>query len=132
MQFHHVGCAVDSIEDYLRLYRDALGFIKVSSIIPIKSQKVQVCFVEVGNGSYIELIEATAPDSPIEKFKRVGYYHLCFLVEDLDQTIEFLKSQNFLFISLFSSEAFGDRRCSFLLNPFGHLIELAEAPPPLV
>jgi methylmalonyl-CoA/ethylmalonyl-CoA epimerase len=131
MQFHHVGCAVDSIKDYLKLYRESLGFTQVSEIILVKAQDVQVCFVEIGPGSYIELIEPISDHSPLEKFKRIGYYHICFLVEDIDQTVEQLTSQGFLLISLFPSEAFNNRRCSFLVNPFGHLIELAEAPPVL-
>lgn len=129
MQFHHVGCAVDCIEDYLALYRDTLGFTKISDIFWITEQKVRVCFVEVGSDSYVELIEAVDDNSPIEKLKRQGYYHVCFLTSDLDQKLEELQSQGFLLITTFHSEAFQGRRCSFLVNPFGHLIELAEASP---
>lgn len=129
MQFQHIGCAVDSIKDYLKIYRDSLGFSRISEIIPVRSQDVQVCFVEIGANSYLELIEPLSANSPIEKFQRQGYYHICFQVEEIEQTIETLKSQGFLFISLFNSEAFDGHRCSFMMNPLGHLIELAEAPP---
>lgn len=129
MQFQHIGCAVDSIEDYLKIYRDTLGFSKVSEIIAVRSQDVQVCFVEIGTNSYMELIEPLSAHSPIEKFQRQGYYHICFQVEDIGQTIEVLQSQGFLLISVFESEAFNGHRCSFMMNPLGHLIELAEAPP---
>ncbi len=86
MKLDHVGIAVHSIEDALRTYQQRLGFT-VHEIVVIDEQKVRVAVLPAGD-SRIELLEPTAPDSPIQKFlekRGEGVHHLCFQVEDIRQ-----------------------------------------------
>jgi methylmalonyl-CoA/ethylmalonyl-CoA epimerase len=79
----HIGIAVRSIAEGRRFY-EALG-LAVESIEEVPSEKVRVAFIPCGE-TRIELLEATAPDSPIAKFldkRGPGIHHLCFASTDV-------------------------------------------------
>jgi len=131
MIFHHVGCVVSSIADYLRSCIDPLGLTEVSPVYEVSSQQVRVCFVQLSSGVFLELVEPTGSASPVKPLheRGGGYYHLCFIVDDLDATSAELATKGFMPKEAFVSAGFGGRRCRFLWNPDGHLVELAESRP---
>jgi hypothetical protein len=126
LTFHHVGCAVKDIGRAIEAYGPVAR--SVGEIVNIESQKVRVCFVEVGPGSYIELVEAAGDPSPISQLlaKRMSFYHVGFLTRTFDAALEDLQGQGYLHLNTFHSEAFGMRRCAFLATPVAHLIEIIE------
>ena len=126
---HHVGCAVSSIEEGLKPYRDALGFSRISEIITVASQNVRVCFVETAPGVFMELVEPTADDSPVAGFlkRRQYFYHVCYSAPDVAATVEQLETRGFRRLSVFDSEAFNGTPCAFLLSPEMALVELCTA-----
>jgi len=80
----HVGIAVKDLDAALRFYRDALG-LEVQAPEEVPTQKVRAHFVPVG-GSSLELLQATAPDSPIAKFldtRGPGLHHITLRVDDI-------------------------------------------------
>jgi methylmalonyl-CoA epimerase len=80
----HIGIAVNDLDAALRFYRDALG-LEVQAPEEVPSQKVRAHFVPVG-GSSLELLQATAPDSPIAKFLNTrgpGLHHITLRVDDI-------------------------------------------------
>ena len=80
----HVGIAVKDVAAALQFYRDALG-LEVEAPEDVSSQKVRVHFVPLGQ-SAVELLEATAPESPIAKFlgtRGPGLHHITLRVEDI-------------------------------------------------
>jgi methylmalonyl-CoA/ethylmalonyl-CoA epimerase len=84
---HHVGIAVRSLEERLAFYR-ALG-MEVGGSEDVPSEKVKVAFLPV-EGTRLELLEPTAPDSPIAAFlakRGEGLHHLCFEVDDIRATM---------------------------------------------
>lgn len=90
----HVGIAVDDIAAALRFYRDALG-LHVEGLEEVPSQRVRAHFVEAGEPK-LELLEATAPESPIAKFttrRGPGLHHLTFRVDDIEQALAELKAR---------------------------------------
>ena len=128
LRFHHVGCAVKDLDDSTRVYRDQLGFQRVSRIIKVASQNVQVRFLELGTATYLELVQPLAAGSFLDRFLGVGFYHACFLTESLETALGGLGNE-FTRISEFRSEAFAGNRCAFVLTPERHLLELAEMAP---
>ncbi len=56
LEFHHIGLLVDNIENSILHYSILFGKENISNVIRIDTQKVNVCFVKVGPGSYIELV----------------------------------------------------------------------------
>jgi methylmalonyl-CoA/ethylmalonyl-CoA epimerase len=129
--FHHIGCVVQSIESYLKLCIDPLALTDISPVYEVGSQAVRVCFVRLSSGSFLELVEPSGPSSPVEALRKRGggYYHLCFLVEDIDVSAEELTKKGYIKKGIFASGSIEWGRCCFLLNPYGHLVELAERLP---
>jgi methylmalonyl-CoA epimerase len=129
MRLDHIGIAVHSIEEALRTYQHRLGF-KLLEIVAIDEQKVRVAVLPAG-GSRIELLEPTAPDSPIQRFlekRGEGVHHLCFQVKDIRRKIEELRSASLQLISMPSDTGLEGRKIAFLHPKSAHgvLIELVE------
>jgi catechol 2,3-dioxygenase-like lactoylglutathione lyase family enzyme len=123
---HHIGCAVKQLEESYATYAGALGLTRRTRAFDVASQRVRVCFVALGERFYLELITPLEGESGLAPFLRVGFYHLCFLVDDLAAAQAHLKARRFFALPVFESEAFAGRRCQFFLSPQKHLIELAE------
>lgn len=90
----HIGVAVTSIDDAVPFYRDVLG-MEFEGTEVVAEQKVKVAFLVVGE-SRIELLEPTAPDSPVAKFldkNGPGVHHIAYEVADLEQRLAQLKAE---------------------------------------
>ena len=90
----HIGIAVENIEAALPFYRDVLG-LEFEGTEVVEEQKVKVAFLVIGE-SRIELLEPTAPDSPVAKFLEKngpGIHHLAYQVEGLADRLASLKEQ---------------------------------------
>jgi methylmalonyl-CoA/ethylmalonyl-CoA epimerase len=95
MRLEHVGVAVRSIEDSLKIWRDVLGF-RVEMTKEVPDQKVKVAMLDAGTLT-IELLEPLTADSTIQKFldrRGEGLHHLSFLVDDIEKKIAELKKYN--------------------------------------
>ena len=90
----HIGIAVESIDAALPFYRDVLG-LEFEGVEVVAEQKVKVAFLVIGE-SRIELLEPTAPDSPVAKFLEKsgpGIHHLAYQVAGLEERLAALKGQ---------------------------------------
>jgi methylmalonyl-CoA epimerase len=90
----HIGIAVSNIDDALRFYRDALG-LDIEPPQEVETQRVRAHFIPTGHTA-IELLEATAPDSPIAKYvakRGPGLHHITLRVDDLAAALAQLKSR---------------------------------------
>ena len=90
----HIGIAVANLDEALTFYRDALGLdVQVPEDVP--SQRVRVHFMPAG-GAAIELLEATAEDSPIARYvakRGPGLHHITLRVDDIAAALARLKSR---------------------------------------
>jgi methylmalonyl-CoA/ethylmalonyl-CoA epimerase len=90
----HIGIAVANLDEALAFYRDALG-LEIEAPEEVPSQRVRAHFVPVGE-SALELLEATAPDSPIAKFlakRGPGLHHITLRVDDIHAALASLKAR---------------------------------------
>ena len=81
----HLGIAVPNLDAAIALYTTLLGQ-GPDHRETVAEQKVNAAFFSVGE-SNIELLEPTAPDSPISKFldkRGGGIHHLCVEVADIE------------------------------------------------
>jgi methylmalonyl-CoA/ethylmalonyl-CoA epimerase len=81
----HLGIAVRSLEATVPYYENALG-LKCEHIEEVASQKVRTAFFNVG-GTHLELLEPTAPDSPIAQFlekRGEGIHHIAFATDGIE------------------------------------------------
>jgi methylmalonyl-CoA epimerase len=89
----HIGMAVKSISEAARFYTEVLG-IKMTGMETVADQKAKVCFLPVDDTN-IELLEPTEPDGPVAKFiesRGEGVHHIALHVENIEETLEHLKS----------------------------------------
>ena len=80
----HIGIAVKDLAAALTFYRDALG-LEIEAPEEVSAQRVRAHFVPVGESS-LELLEATAADSPIARFvekRGPGLHHITLRVDDI-------------------------------------------------
>ena len=90
----HVGIAVSDLQASLAFFKDVLG-LHVEMSEEIASQKVRAHFLSTGQ-STLEMLEATAPDSPIAKYlekRGPGMHHVALRVDDIDAALAHLKSR---------------------------------------
>ena len=90
----HVGIAVSDLHASLAFFRDVLG-LHVEASEEVVSQRVRATFVSTGS-STLELLEATAPDSPIAKYldkRGPGLHHVALRVDDIEAALAHLKSR---------------------------------------
>ena len=98
----HVGIAVRDLSAALAFYRDALG-LEVEAPEEVASQRVRAHFVPLGDpagdggsGAALELLEPTAPDSPIARFldkRGPGLHHITLRVDDIHAALAQLESR---------------------------------------
>jgi len=90
----HIGIAVADLSQALAFYRDALG-LEVDPPEEVPSQGVRAHFMPVGEAT-IELLEPTAPDSPVATFiekRGPGVHHVTLRVDDLRAVLDRLKER---------------------------------------
>ena len=89
----HVGVAVKSLDEAVKVYRDALGF-ELKGVHVLKERKVKVAFFSTGNDAQIELLEPLGIDSPVAKFLEArgeGIHHIAVKVDDIEAVLNRLK-----------------------------------------
>jgi len=124
----HIGVAVNSVEEALKLYTDTFG-LKAGDIETVEEQKVRVAMIPVGE-SRIELLESTDSEGPIAKYiekKGEGIHHLALEVSDIQGMLEALKGKGLALVDMEPRIGAGGARVAFL-HPKGTkvLIELVE------
>ena len=88
-KIHHVGVVVQSADEAMKFYRDALG-LEVTDDRVIEDQGVRGVLLKIGN-SEIELLEPTRDDTGVAKFlatRGEGMHHICFESDDVDAELE--------------------------------------------
>ena len=128
---HHVGHVVASIEESMERYRIALGALSVSEIFDDPIQRSRVAFLRLPTPGMVqfELVEPSAPDSPVARFLEQGggLHHLCYEVDDLEEQIRWMKSQKAMLIrSPKPAVAFAGRRIAWMRTADAVLIEYLE------
>jgi methylmalonyl-CoA/ethylmalonyl-CoA epimerase len=89
MKLHHIGVVVNDIQESIGELKNYLNFETIGAIMPVGSQKVNICFLKIGD-PFLELIEPVLPDSPISEFAKAGggIHHLCFEVKNIQLELE--------------------------------------------
>ena len=93
-KINHIGIAVNSIDEALKLYTDVLG-LKVEHIQLVEDQMARTAIIRVGE-SKIELLESTAPGGAIAKFiesRGEGLHHLALEVSNIQDALGTLANE---------------------------------------
>ena len=127
-KINHIGIAVNSIEEAVKLYTDVLG-LKVQDVEVVADQKVKTAIISVGE-SKIELLESTDPEGVIARYiekRGEGLHHLALEVSNIKDTLEMLAKQGVVLIDEKPRNGVENTSIAFL-HPKGTkvLIELVE------
>lgn len=131
-RLHHVGFVVERIEESIPEFVRSLGAQRNSEIFSDPIQKVKVVFLATAAGdAQIELVQANADDSPVSRFlakSGPGLHHLCYEVEDIEETLRQMRSNGALIAKPpRPAVAFGGRRIAWVLTKERLLVEVLEA-----
>lgn len=129
---YHIAIAVKKLEEAEKLYTKAVG-LKVTHRETVEDQGVKAVMLkpESKQGTAIELLEATNPESPIHKFiekKGEGIHHICFYVEDIEASLKVLKDEGMRLIDEEPRVGADNMKVAFVHPKSfnGVLVELAE------
>ena len=123
----HLGIAVHSIAEARVFYEQVLG-LACHGIEEVASQKVRTAFFTVGD-THIELLEPTAPDSPVARFLEQhgeGFHHIGYLCDDIEPQLAQARAQGCQLLNTAPVAGAGGKRIAFLhpRSTHGVLIEL--------
>jgi methylmalonyl-CoA/ethylmalonyl-CoA epimerase len=94
LAIHHVGIAVQSIDEAMHFYGDKLG-LSIVDTVELPDRQLRVAFVKAAN-VLVELLEPTDPDATVARFlerRGPGLHHLCFGTPDIRKHLRDLKDK---------------------------------------
>ena len=129
MKIDHIGIAVKSLSEAVKVYEQAVG-LKLTGYDEVDEQGVRIAMLDIGE-SRIELLEPTRPDSPIEKFmtrRGEGLHHIAVRVDNIEQALERLKKAGVRLIDEKPKQGAHNTRIAFIhpASTHGVLMELVE------
>lgn len=125
----HIGIAVKSIAEASKFWEETLG-LKIVATEEVAEQKVITAFIPCGD-SEVELLQATAEDSPIAKFiesKGEGIQHIALRVDNIEEALAELKEKDVRLIDAVPRRGAGGAKIAFLHPKAtgGVLLELCQ------
>ena len=128
-RIHHIAIAVNDLEEAAPFYQDILG-LSLGGVEIVEAQKTRVGFFRIGE-SNIELVQPSAPDSPLTKFletKGPGIHHICLEVDDIEKEIRAYLERGAKMVDQTSRSGAHHTRVAFIhpKSANGVLIELVE------
>ena len=129
LKVDHIGIAVNNIAEAAKFWENTLG-LKIVATEEVAEQKVITAFIPCGD-SEVELLQATAADSPIAKFieaKGEGVQHIAFKVDDIEAALAELKDKGVRLIDEKPRRGAGGAQIAFLHPKAtgGVLLELCQ------
>jgi len=125
----HIGIAVKSIEESLKLYEETLG-MELAGTEVVEEQKVRTAFLPIGD-TEIELLESTEPDGPIGRYiekRGEGVQHIAYKVDNVEEAIKEMMDKGIRMIDEKPRYGAGGAKIAFChpKSTNGVLIELCE------
>lgn len=140
----HFALTVSDLERSLRFYRDMLGLeVRVRRVwneeyvremvgFPDASMDIALLALPGSEDQQLELIEYQQPRArpPRNPINTAGSAHLCFMVDDIQETYDRLRQAGIEFVSAPVAVPVGPnkgRRTAYLLDPDGIVVQLMQA-----
>ena len=129
MKIDHIGIAVRSLADAVKVYENTLG-LKVSSYETVEDQGVNLAMIPLGD-SRIELLEPLHAQSPVEKFmakRGEGIHHIAVAVDDIEEALKRFKASGARLIDDVPRRGAHNSKIAFIhpSSTNGVLLELVE------
>jgi len=139
-KINHINVVVSNIDE-ARSFFIQLGFTVgdeaelsgewISSIVDLPDVVARYATLKLpGTETNLELIEYTNPpserDPDMGKANRIGFRHIAFEVENIDEIVQDLKDKDIKFISSIHAYPKTGKRLVYFWGPDGILLELAQ------
>ena len=129
MKIDHIGIAVRSLADAVKVYENTLG-LKVSGYETVEDQGVNLAMIPLGD-SRIELLEPLHAQSPVEKFmakRGEGIHHIAVAVDDIEEALKRFKASGARLIDYVPRRGAHNSKIAFIhpSSTNGVLLELVE------
>ena len=88
----HIGVAVESIDDALKLYETSYEMTLVHREV-VEEQGVEAVLLDLGE-NHVELLQPLGPDTPVGKYlakRGSGIHHVAYQVTDIDAELARLR-----------------------------------------
>lgn len=129
MKIHHFGYLTSSIANSV-LEFSHLGFNCVDSVIYDELRGINIQFIKSLSGELIELVEPSGNNSVVKGLvssKGNTIYHICYVVDDIEERINFLVNHGFIVIAPPQpAVAFDNKNVAFLMSKHSGIVELYE------
>ena len=90
----HIGIAVESIDESLKLYDAAYAMTLVHREV-VEEQGVEAVLLDVGE-NHVELLQPLGPETPVGRYlakRGAGIHHVAYQVQDIDAELERLRAE---------------------------------------
>lgn len=125
MQLHHIGVACRDIEEEIGNISRVHEVLQRTPVVYDPCQDATLAMLTLADGTRIELVAGPPVQTMLRK--GIGYYHLCFEVDDIESEIERLVLQKAVLLSPPKPAVlFGGRKVAFLQASYG-IVELLSA-----
>jgi len=129
LKLEHVGVVVANIQAVAKHYVEMLGAIEDGPLVFDPTQRVNIQFYRLADGTRIELIEPVGEDSPVKRSleKGGGLNHLCYEVPNIEEAVAAARAARAICIcEPTPAVAFGGRRVAFIFQKQLGVIEFVE------
>ncbi|MFC1783987.1 VOC family protein [Planctomycetota bacterium] len=131
MRLHHIAYVTEDVVAKAKSLGGLLGITALGEPVSDEEQQVKVLFLDLGNGAKLELLEPLGPASPVQRHleKGGGLYHLCFEVDNLDETLKKVQEdgQAMMVKEPVCAPAIGEQRVAFVVTRDMDLVEFVQA-----
>ena len=129
LNLDHVAIAVHDIDQAIEDYRRKYGVAPMYREV-VEQQGVEEAMLPVG-GSFVQLLAALHPDTPVGKFlerRGEGLHHIAYAVVDIDAALSHLKAEGARLVDEAPRTGGRDTRIAFVHPKGGNqtLVELVE------
>ncbi|NEO49376.1 MAG: VOC family protein [Moorea sp. SIO4A3] len=123
--FHHVAIICSDYEKSKQFYVDILGFSIIEETFRAarKSYKLDL---QVGDGDRIELFSFPNPPERVSRPEACGLRHLAFKVDDIEASVNYLKSKG-VDVEIIRIDEHTGKRFTFFQDPDGLPLEMYES-----
>lgn len=122
---HHIGLISRNLVEELAFIQAFSQVLSVRGPIHDETQDVDLCLVELLDGTRIELVSGLKVKNL--QSKGVHAYHICFEVDQMEDAASTLvKAGAITVLGPVPAKLFDDRQVAFFMTPVG-LVEILEA-----
>ena len=128
MKLHHIGIASNNIQEAIERHKALFGLRQVTSVVKDPIHKVSAVLLSDPRGVFIELIAPLTDDSPVSNIlkKGISLYHVCYLVENLDETLKKIRRKAVVISKPAPAKLYGGRRVAFVYTLDNYVVEFLE------